>query len=86
MVLSQEPLPKYRGVDYIYSFCSDCGTGYVFTETDVVFVMPAAGISAQGLWKLEQQYKRKISKPGGSRSPGRKKAIKPLTTERYRLE
>jgi Zn-finger nucleic acid-binding protein len=40
------------------------------------------------LWRDEQAYKRSLAKKGGSgsRNAGRKKATKPLITERYRLK
>lgn len=86
--LSQRVLPQYEGKLYEYYVCPDCGTGYIFTDTPTVFIMPAINISAEQLWKLEMQYKYKISKPGGgSDSVGkRKKVTKPLITERHRLE
>lgn len=88
MRLSQRVLPEYEGKRYDYYVCPDCGTGYIFTDTPTVFVMPAVHISAEHLWKLEMRYKRQMSKPGGSNSTGkrRKKPHKPLITERYRLE
>lgn len=87
--LVQEVLPRYEGKLYEFYRCPDCGTGYAFTDTNVVFVMPASQINTQRLWKMEQQYKRQISKPGGGGNDStgkRKKLSKPLGTERYRLE
>ena len=86
--LVQEVLPRYEGKDYEFFACPDCGTGYAHTDTSVVFVMPASQITAEWLWKTEQQYKRRISKPGGGNdSTGKRKKLKsPLSTERYRLE
>ena len=88
--LIQEILPEYEGKPYEYYVCPDCGTGYIFTDSPIVFVMPAWEISASKLWQLEQQYKRRISKPGSSGKAGKRRKIKkagrPITTERFRLE
>ena len=87
--LSQRFLPEYEGKLYTYHVCPDCGTGYIFTDTPIVFVMPAVRISADELWKLEMRYKRQLSKPGGgsgSAKKRKKKATKPLMAERYRLK
>ena len=87
--LSQRFLPEYEGKLYAYYICPDCETGYIFTDTPTVFVMPAVQISAERLWKLEMRYKRQMSKPGGgsgSAKKRKKKATKSLMTERYRLK
>ncbi|MBS3885602.1 MAG: hypothetical protein KGZ56_00935 [Dethiobacter sp.] len=80
-------LPEWEGKQYAYYLCPDCGTGYIFTDTDIIFIMPAREINAHRLWNLEQAYKRTISRPGGGshNAVKKKKVLKPLNTERYRL-